>query len=315
MPWLTSGTGLEIGVALALSLGAVMGSFACAVAWRLPRGGNWVSSRSCCPACGVRLHLLDLVPILSWLALRGQCRHCGERISPRYPGVEGITALAFVVPVVTNGGMWVDLLPIWLLVLALMILTLVDISHRFIPDGCTFLVAAAGLLACLLGVSVSFQEALIGAALLGGGTLLVRWGASAAAGREALGLGDVKLFAAAGLWIGPMAIGWLLALSALAGLAFQCIRHKGGTKRGSDTVWPLHRMVTLWARHLAALTNSPPLRGRLYFTLGPFPGSRSAPVRPHAPAGGGADAPPPCSNNPGNRSHTDPGNASGKSSG
>lgn len=257
MSWLTDGTGLGVGLALALPLGAVMGSLACAVAWRLPRGQDWVSGRSCCTTCGERLHAPDLVPVLSWLVLRGRCRHCGSRISARYPVTEAATALAFAAPVLANGGLWADLLPVWLLAVALMILTLVDISHRLIPDGCTLLVVAAWLPASLTGMAPSPTQALLGAALLGGGTWLVRWGTSAAAGREALGLGDVKLFAAAGLWIGPAAIGWLLTLSAMAGLVWHVTGHRrnrGGAPMpfGPFIAWSLYGLV-VWLPAISKL--------------------------------------------------------------
>lgn len=257
MSWLNGGTGLEVGLALALPLGTVMGSLACAVAWRLPRGQDWVSGRSCCTACGARLQALDLVPLLSWLVLRGRCRHCGGRISARYPVTEAATALAFAAPVLANGGLWVDLLPAWLLAVALMILTLVDISHRLIPDGCTLLVVASWFPASLTGMAPSASEALIAAALLGGGTWLVRWVSSAAVGREALGLGDVKLFAAAGLWIGPAAIGWLLVLSALAGLAWHVIEHQRSRGEapmpfGPFIAWSLYGLV-VWPPAISPL--------------------------------------------------------------
>ncbi|WP_428936815.1 prepilin peptidase [Fontivita pretiosa] len=80
-----------------LALGACVGSFLNVVVWRLPRGQSIVSPPSHCPACGTRLAWRDNIPIVGWIILRGRCRYCAGPISPRYPIVEAITALLFVV--------------------------------------------------------------------------------------------------------------------------------------------------------------------------------------------------------------------------
>lgn len=69
-------------------LGACLGSFMTALAYRLPRGLDWVSDRSRCTSCGHALGMPDLVPIFSWVFLRGRCRHCGADVSARYPAIE-----------------------------------------------------------------------------------------------------------------------------------------------------------------------------------------------------------------------------------
>ncbi|MCB1538670.1 MAG: prepilin peptidase [Alphaproteobacteria bacterium] len=69
-------------------LGLCLGSFATALVYRLPRGLNWTTERSRCPSCGHALGVPDLVPVFSWLFLRGRCRHCGTRIPARYPLIE-----------------------------------------------------------------------------------------------------------------------------------------------------------------------------------------------------------------------------------
>lgn len=218
--------GLAAGLALALSAGAVMGSFAVAVAWRLPRGEDWVAGRSRCTACHTVLGPRDLVPLLSWLATGGRCRHCGTAIPACYPLTEALTAVAFAVPVMAHGGFWSAHLALWLLATLLAVLALVDLSHRYIPDGCTLGVAALGLALSLAGLSIPWKEGVLAALLLGGCTGLLRLGATRVLGREALGLGDVKLFAAAGLWVGLGGAGMLLLASALTGLLFHLIRRR-----------------------------------------------------------------------------------------
>src|SRR5215208_5033029 len=81
--------------AFAAPLGLLIGSFLNVVAYRLPRGESLVKPRSRCTTCGEEVRPYDNVPLLSWLLLRGRCRHCGTRISARYPAVELVTALVF----------------------------------------------------------------------------------------------------------------------------------------------------------------------------------------------------------------------------
>src|SRR3954453_23784389 len=96
-------------VAFPAVLGALIGSFLNVVIWRLPRGENLAVPASHCPSCATAIRFYDNIPVLSWLALRGRCRPCGARISPRYPAVEALTALlAALVPVCVATGprMW-----------------------------------------------------------------------------------------------------------------------------------------------------------------------------------------------------------------
>src|ERR671917_120159 len=90
-------------IALAGVLGALIGSFLNVVIHRLPRGESLVRPRSRCPGCGGQIASYDNVPVLSWLLLRGRCRRCGAPISPRYPLVELLTALAFAAVVLVRG--------------------------------------------------------------------------------------------------------------------------------------------------------------------------------------------------------------------
>lgn len=91
-----AGAGAQVvGIVVSAFVGLAIGSFVNVVVWRLPRGISIVEPPSHCPACRTRLTALDMVPVLSWLALRGRCRHCGSAISPRYPAIELATGAAF----------------------------------------------------------------------------------------------------------------------------------------------------------------------------------------------------------------------------
>src|SRR5688572_4050532 len=93
-----------LGAVLAALFGAVVGSFLNVVAYRLPRGESLATPGSRCPACETPIKPWDNVPVLSWLLLRGRCRACGARISPRYPVVEAVTALLCALVVIDRGA-------------------------------------------------------------------------------------------------------------------------------------------------------------------------------------------------------------------
>lgn len=125
---------------LAGVLGALIGSFGNVVIWRLPRGESIVFPGSHCPHCNKRLSALELVPILSWLALRGRCRHCGKPISARYPLVEALMAALFVAlvwrwPPIEHGA---AVLPLLIVMAMLVMAAIIDIDHFILPDVLTF---------------------------------------------------------------------------------------------------------------------------------------------------------------------------------
>src|SRR6185312_5338601 len=93
-------------VPVAVLLGLIVGSFLNVVIWRVPRGESIVRPPSHCPACGSPIQPRDNVPVASWLALRGRCRHCRTSISARYPAVEVLTAAAFGVVTWRVGAHW-----------------------------------------------------------------------------------------------------------------------------------------------------------------------------------------------------------------
>ncbi len=208
-------------------VGACIGSFLNVVIWRLPRGESVVRGRSHCPRCGHAIRWHDNVPVLAWLWLRGRCRDCKAPISLRYPLVEALTAALFVLvaarrdPVAEPGAA----AALAAVLSALVAVSFVDLDRREIPDAVTKPGIAAGLLVSFLLAGLrptgflpeipnrhlaALLEAGLGA-LAGAGVLLaVRWLGLLAFHKEAMGLGDVKLLAMIGGYVGWQGV--LLAL-------------------------------------------------------------------------------------------------------
>jgi leader peptidase (prepilin peptidase) / N-methyltransferase len=191
-------------VVLAGVVGAVIGSFLNVVIHRLPRGESLVHPRSRCPGCGTQIAGYDNVPILSWLALRGRCRHCGEPISPRYPVVELLTAVVFAAVVLVR-GFDDDLILELPFVAALIALAGIDLDHKLLPNKIVYPLAAYGVIATLLVDRDDLVENLVSGA--GAFAFLL---AAVIAYPRGMGMGDVKLAGAMGLYLGAAVIPALL---------------------------------------------------------------------------------------------------------
>lgn len=193
-------------------VGLLFGSFTNVMIARIPTGESIVAPPSHCPRCGQRLWALDLVPVFSWLFLKGKCRYCSESISIRYPAVELLTALLFLGVYIKWGisaYTWVG----WVLVIILVSAAFIDLDHGIIPDKITIPGAVIGL--GLSFVTIGFFPALWGALAFGGFLFLV-----AVISNGGMGGGDVKLAAVIGAFTGlPGAIITLL-LSSLLGALF-----------------------------------------------------------------------------------------------
>ncbi len=206
--------------------GAILGSFATAVAYRLPRGENWVSERSKCPRCGATIRARDNVPIVSWVLLRGRCRDCGEPISARYPLAElTLGALFAATYLIIGDDEWWHLTLGLVLCLVLVIITLTDLDRRIIPNK----VVLAGSVAAVAIVAIGDPDSLVenaAAAAIAGGLMFV----VALAYPRGMGMGDAKLVGMIGLFIGRAVapatlIGFVLG--AIVGVAMIA-------RRGSD---------------------------------------------------------------------------------
>jgi len=208
--------------------GAVTGSFLSVVAHRLPRGESIVGPRSRCAGCGVQIAAYDNIPILSWLLLRGRCRHCGERISARYPLIEIGTGLLFALTALVLRHEPAQLVLGLVFVATLAAITLTDLELRIIPNKVLIVSAFAGIaLAAALDASSLPERAI--AAVAAGGLLF----AVALAYPRGMGMGDVKLAAVMGLYLGRSVAPALLigfAAGSLFGLAL-IARHGAAARK------------------------------------------------------------------------------------
>jgi len=241
-----------IPIAIAVFLfGLVIGSFLNVCILRIPLAESVVLPASHCPACGTSIKPYDNIPVVSWLVLAGRCRKCKARISAMYPMVELATGLLFVTCYLVF-GLNAEALK-WAIFGALMIvLTITDLRERILPDKVNFLGLGLGLLLSFFTrpvdgtalwlanhwfafpppeAALSFADALIGAGAASGLLWLVAEGYFRARGREGMGLGDVKMMAMAGAFLGlqrallTILLGSLLG--SIIGVAVIAIGRKG----------------------------------------------------------------------------------------
>jgi leader peptidase (prepilin peptidase)/N-methyltransferase len=203
--------------------GMLAGSFASVIAHRVPRGEPFVTGRSRCPGCGAQIAAYDNVPILSWLLLRGRCRNCGERISARYPLAELAMAVLFALTVVVLGTDDVGELALGLSFCALLVtITLTDLERRIIPNKVLIAGAVIGVAIAAVSDPSSLPER--GFAALGAGGFLLL---AALAYPRGMGMGDVKLAAVMGIYLGSAvapALAVAIAAGAVVGLGLM-LRH------------------------------------------------------------------------------------------
>ncbi len=214
--------------AIAFVLGLVAGSFATAVAHRVPRGLSIAGPRSQCPRCGTTIAAYDNVPVVSWLLLRGRARCCGAPISRRYPLTELAVAVLFAATVLVYWDEPAEAAIGCVFVTMLAAVTLTDLEQRIIPNE----ILLAGAILCVAIAAPTdpggLPERAIAAVAAGGLLFLV-----ALAYPQGMGLGDVKLTATMGLFLGravaPALLAGLLAGS-LVGLAL-IARHGSAARK------------------------------------------------------------------------------------
>ncbi len=216
-------------VAAMFVIGATLGSFVTVLSYRLPRGEGFVRGRSYCPSCGAPIAAYDNVPILSWLLLRGRCRHCEHRISARYPLTELTLASLFAATTVILGIDDVGALVLGLLLCAVLVaITITDLEQRIIPNAIVGFGALAALVIVAVSDPSSLPENLIAGAAGGLGLLLV-----ALAYPRGMGMGDVKLVAMMGLFLGRALIPALFigfASGAVVGIGLIAVRGASARK-------------------------------------------------------------------------------------
>jgi leader peptidase (prepilin peptidase)/N-methyltransferase len=180
--------------------GAVIGSFLNVVVYRLPIGQSLVKPRSHCPSCETPVAPRDNVPLLSWLFLKGKCRHCGETISARYPAVELLTALCFI-GVVLAQGVSTDLIALIPFTAMLIAVTFIDLQHKIIPNRIIVPAAIYGLV-----TAVAFRTDMLPQLLIAGAGAFMFFLIAALIHPKGMGMGDVKLAGVMGLYLGKLVI-------------------------------------------------------------------------------------------------------------
>lgn len=212
------------------ALGAALASFAALAAERVLRGDSVVSTPSRCQSCGARIAARDLIPLWSWLWLRGRCRACQAPIPPILWQAEGVGALAGIAAYLSapDPGR-AGLLLVWLI--SLLALTLADLRAFRLPNALVLACALAGAALVLAGdgtgwpdLPTRLRDAGIGALAGAGAFWLIRTGYSLLAGREGMGLGDVKLMGALGLVLGLQTLPIAVLMAAVAALCLALMR-------------------------------------------------------------------------------------------
>ncbi|MBF0284324.1 MAG: prepilin peptidase [Magnetococcales bacterium] len=231
--------------------GAVIGSFLNVCAYRIPLGESIVFPGSRCPQCGHAIRWHDNLPIFGWLLLRGRCRDCGTAISVEYPLVETLAAL-LTVWVGHRFGLTFPAFALMLLGYAFLVLAVIDFHHYILPDVITLPGTAVGLAIAFLPWSApplpGWQDALLGAVGGGGFLFAVAWGFEKLTGRQGMGLGDVKLLAMIGAWMGwkalPLAIFGSAVIGTVVGVAWMVV---AGRDRRLPIPFGPYLILAAWA--------------------------------------------------------------------
>lgn len=207
--------------------GLVIGSFVTVVGYRVPRGESILGPRSRCTTCGAQIAAYDNVPVFSWVLLRGRSRCCGDRISARYPLTELSLGVLYAATVAVLWGDATELVLGLIFMTTLLAVTLTDLDRRVIPNKVLIVAMAAGIAVAAVGDPSSLPERALAAAAAGGGLFLV-----ALAYPRGMGLGDVKLAAVMGFYLGRnVAPALLVALLAGSAVGLVLIARHGAQAR------------------------------------------------------------------------------------
>jgi leader peptidase (prepilin peptidase)/N-methyltransferase len=242
--------------AFVTAFGAVIGSFLNVCIYRLPLGKSVVSPPSACPGCNRVLSWYDNIPIVSWVALRAHCRTCGAAIGIRYPIIEALTAAMF-------GVAWWYYGPGVLLAsrlvfgCALIVLFAIDLEHHLLPNTITLPGIVVGLIFSVF-TEPGWMASLIGAVLGGGALFGIAEAYYRVRHEEGLGMGDVKMLAMVGAFLGWQLTLLTLMLASLSGTVIGLLLIVTG-RGGMKYALPFGTFIALGAA--AAATVGPSLVG------------------------------------------------------
>lgn len=193
--------------------------------------------RSRCPHCQTQIRVIDNIPVISWLLLRGKCHQCKSNISARYPLIELLTGgLCLLI----STSLPADYYSIALLFFSFVLVaaTFIDLDTMLLPDQLTLPLMWSGIALALFGISpISLQDSIIGA--MAGYLCLwsVYWGFKLLTKKEGMGYGDFKLLAALGAWLGWQYLPMIILMSSLVGLVFGLIQLRL-QRKGIDKAFP-----------------------------------------------------------------------------
>lgn len=202
--------------------GIVIGSFLNVCIYRIPKKESIVFPNSHCMSCGHPLRWYDLFPLFSYILLRGRCRYCGVRISCQYPLVELANGILYVIVFMAN-GLTPDSILLCLMTSALLVISVIDERTFEIPVSCNIFLAVLGIISCFLDPEHLVSH-LIGFVCVS----VVLYVLFLATAGRAIGGGDIKLMAAAGLLIGWQKITLAFFLACILGSVIHSIRMKVG---------------------------------------------------------------------------------------
>jgi leader peptidase (prepilin peptidase) / N-methyltransferase len=236
---------MAVAASAGFALGAIAGSFLATILIRWPAGERVRTGRSRCDSCGTPVAARDLIPIVSWLALRGRCRACRARIDPRHPMIEIaagtiglVAALAHPLPL----ALMTALFGWWLLLIAML-----DLEHHWLPDRLTLPLIPLGLAVGWAGHGPGLADRIAGATIGWAALVLIAWSYERLRGRRGMGGGDPKLLAALGAWLGALQLPFVLLGAGLLGLAAIGLMRLRGEAVGGATRLPLGTLMALAA--------------------------------------------------------------------
>jgi leader peptidase (prepilin peptidase)/N-methyltransferase len=196
--------------------GLCIGSFLNVCIYRLPESKSIVQPRSMCPHCGALIRFYDNIPILSYIALKGKCRHCSAPIAFRYPVVELISGV-FALGVYLKYGIRLETPIYYAFIATLLVITFIDIDHQIIPDVITLPGIPIFFAASFALKQISFVESILGILAGGGSLFLVAWLYHLLTKKEGMGGGDIKLLAMIGAVIGWKGVLFTIFLASAVG--------------------------------------------------------------------------------------------------
>ena len=188
-------------VSLVFILGMIIGSFLTVCVYRIPKGHSIVTPRSKCPQCEAQIHWYDNIPLVSFLWLRGRCRNCHTSIWLRYPIMELVNGLGYLLMVWRFGITWPTVIYAGLFSVFLVV-TWIDWDHKIIPDVITLPGIVIGFVCASLLLPTGWMNSLIGILVGGGVLLMLAWVSPYLFGKEGIGGGDIKFLAMVGAFLG-----------------------------------------------------------------------------------------------------------------